>query len=265
MLVNIISFIVLILFLCLYLFCFVKLKGFHFTIFFNLSLLLILILYAVSNIFIALTTYIMLFIVLKIYSVVKIKRNNTFSTYFGVPGSGKTTVAAWLVRKAKKHKKKHNVYSNVPILGAYAIEKSDIGKYMMSDGLLILDECGTEFDNRNYKSNFTQEQVKFFKYHRHYNLDVACFSQFWNDIDIKLRNLSTNLFLLKPSIVPFFVCRRRIKKKIGINKDTKEIQDQFEFVPFSGYYFFAPSVWNMFKTHARDELPLKSFDVYSSD
>ena len=49
--------------------------------------------------------------------------------YFGVPGSGKTTVAAYLAKKDLK--KKRNVYSNVPITGAYKISKEDIGKFLI--------------------------------------------------------------------------------------------------------------------------------------
>ena len=38
------------------------------------------------------------------------KRNNTFDTYFGIPGSGKTTFSAWLSKKYQK--RKINVFFN---------------------------------------------------------------------------------------------------------------------------------------------------------
>lgn len=200
------------------------------------------------------------FIGLKVFEKIKMRSNNQFATYFAPPGGGKSTIAAYL---AKKYLKKGlNVYSNVPIKGCYKISKSDIGKYDMSYGLIILDEASTEFLARNFKNNFNDEQVKFFKMHRHYRVDILCFSQSWSDIDIILRNLSTRLYLLKKSIFPFFITRRTIGKKIGINKDTHLIEDQYYWIPFSRKRIFAPSVWHMFNTHDRDSLPIKKFDIY---
>lgn len=253
----ILSYIILCLFLMLLLYIIINIKGLEFTIFLILTLAYFIF---IPKFFIALGSYLFIFIAVKIYAFIKYKRNYQFSTYFGVPGSGKTTVAACFTKRVLKHH--GNVYSNVPIKGAYAIDKSDIGVSCIEDGLLLLDECGTEFDNRSFKTNFTPQQVKWFKKHRHHRMNVICFSQYWNDIDIKLRNLSTNLYLLKPSIVPFFVCRRKIKKCIGINKDTKDIIDEYSFVPFSSYYFFAPSVWNMFNTHDTEDLPYKDYPIY---
>lgn len=234
-----------------------KWKGFEFTLvlFFSIFFLGLLIpVYGLS----ILVIYFIIFIIAKIIEAKKMKRNYEFSTYFGIPGSGKTTVASWLARnELKDKKKKRNVWSNVPIKGTYKLEKSDIGVYNISNGRLILDECGTEFDNRNFKKNFTEEQVKFFKLHRHYKVDVNCFSQFWNDIDIKLRNLSTKLYLLKKSTIPFFIVRKEIGKKISINKETKEIIDEYYFKKLATKWYFAPKVWKMFVTDERPELPEK--------
>lgn len=259
MILYIFSIIILFLIFLFINFVLIKLKGFEFILFIYITIIFFL-LFSKINFIYRVFLYLILFIIVKFYSMFKYKRNCNFSTYFGVPGSGKTTVAACL----SKHNLKHHipVYSNVPIKGCYEIVKEDIGKYKIENGLLILDECGTEFDNRNYKSNFTNEQVRWFKKHRHYQVDIACFSQYWNDIDIKLRNLSTSLYLIKPSIIPFFVVRKKIKKYIGINKDTKEIVDEYSFVPFSSFYFYSPSVWKMFKTHDKEELPIKKFNIY---
>lgn len=253
------SIILLILF-SLLIFWFIKIiKGFEFTLFLTFTILYFLI-FSSFGFFKALLFYLILFIIIKLYSFIKTKRNYEFSTYFGVPGSGKTTVAAALTKKFLK--KGRDVYSNVPLKGAYQIDKSDIGTYKIEDGLLILDEAGIDFDNRNFKSNFSNGQVAWFKKHRHYHVDVVCFSQYWNDIDIKLRNLSTRLYLIKPSIIPFFIKRKTISKRIGIHDLNKDIIDEYSFVPFSGFYFFAPSVWKMFKTHDKEDLPVKEFKKY---
>lgn len=48
--------------------------------------------------------------------------------FFGLPGSGKTTLLADIVRQVLK-KGNISVYTNMPIKGAYILEKEDIGKY----------------------------------------------------------------------------------------------------------------------------------------
>lgn len=190
------------------------------------------------------------------------KRNNTFDTYFGVPGSGKTTLAAYLAKKTQKKKRK--VHSNVSIKGCYAITRHDIGHYDMSHSLVLCDEAGVEFNNRSYSKNFDYEQIEFLKHHRHYDVDLAFFSQYWNDIDVTLRRLSTRLFLLQKSMIPFFIKRKKIGKRIGIDPNTKQIIDEYYFVffLFGTRYIFSPALWKMFNTHERKEMPKKDFELY---
>ena len=185
---------------------------------------------------------------------------HVLNIYFGVPGSGKTTFAAYLVKKDLKHG--GNVWSNVPITGAMMLDpKSDIGKYMISNGRVIIDEAGIEYNNREYKK-FSEEQTYFYKYHRHYELGIDIFSQGFDDMDKKLRTLAQNLYVVKKSIFPFFIVRRRIGKKVGINDMTKEIIDEYFWVPFSRKWIFSPLVWNMFNTTSRVEYPEKPWEIW---
>lgn len=186
-------------------------------------------------------------------------KGKSFDIYFGVPGSGKTTFAAWLAKGDFKRKKV--VYSNVPIKGALEVDKDDIGVYSIHDGRLILDEAGSEFNNRRWKS-LTDEQIKWFKKHRHFGVDIACFSQSFEDCDVTLRRLATRYYLVKRSLIPFCVKRKRILKKIGINKDTKQIEDQFYFQFLGFRYIFCPVLWKLFKKEERYDLPEKEFRIY---
>ena len=182
---------------------------------------------------------------------------HVLSIYFGVPGAGKTTFAAWLAKKDLKYGVK--VWSNVPITGTLQLEpKDDIGKYMICDGHLIIDEAGLEYNNRDFKK-FSEDSTYFYKYHRHYELAVDIFSQGFDDMDKKLRTLAQNLYVVKHSIIPFFIYRRRIGKKVGINELTKEIIDEYYWVPFSRKYIFCPSVWKMFNTISRKQYPEKEW------
>lgn len=187
------------------------------------------------------------------------KKGNTFDIYFGVPGSGKTTFAAYLAKKALKKNKK--VYSNVSIKGTYEVCKADIGNYLIDNGLLLIDEAGVDYNNRKFKS-FTDEEVYFFKYHRHYKVDVAIFSQGYNDMDLKLRTLATKLYIVKKSIFPGFIKRKLISKKLGIDKQTKQIIDQYSFAIFGTKYIYCPKLWKMFNSYSTKDLPIKRFPKY---
>lgn len=197
----------------------------------------------------------------------KDKRNKTIfrikkcsiDLYFGVPGAGKTTWAAHLAHAALKRKRP--VFSNVFIKGAYQYDKSDLGTNLIENALVIVDEAGLEFDNR--KMSMTNEEIYFFKYHRHYQNDVVFFSQ-GLDVDIKIRKLAQHLYLLVPSILPGFILRKAIDRKVGID-DNGQIIDKFSFrSPLMGGYswIFAPRFRKYFNTLERKQLNLKTFPVY---
>lgn len=187
-------------------------------------------------------------------------REDILSIYFGVPGSGKTTFAAWLVKNELK--RGGRVWSNVPITGAMQYNpKKDLGFVNMVDGRIILDEASVEYNNRKFKE-FPQETITFLKYHRHYQTAIDVFSQSYDDMDITMRRLAQRMYLMKKSLLPWFVKRKTICKRIGIDEKTKQIIDEFYFRPFSTKYIFCPPLWKIFNTIAREELPEKEFEVW---
>lgn len=185
---------------------------------------------------------------------------HTLSVYFGVPGAGKTTMAAWLTKRDLK--RGHDVYSNVPITGAYEIDpKTDLGFYEIKDARVIIDEASVEYNNRKFKE-MAPETIEWFKYHRHWECAVDVFSQSYDDMDITIRRLATRYYLMGKSMIPFFIYRKRIGKRIGIDENTKQIIDQYQFVPFGKRYIFAPGVWKMFNTLSHKHLPKKEFKLW---
>lgn len=185
-----------------------------------------------------------------------------FNTYFGVPGSGKTTVAAWLTRKSMRKGRK--VFSNVPLKNAYKISREDIGNYDIRNCDLIIDEVGIEYSNRDFKS-FKKEELQFFKLHRHYKVNVYMFSQAYNDADKKMRDLSTRYYVVKRSIIPYFIVMRRLSKRVGIDKMTKQIIDEYYYFPwlFGTRYIFMPSLWTLFNSYSAPKLKHKDFYKYN--
>lgn len=187
-------------------------------------------------------------------------KSDILSIYFGVPGAGKTTFAAWLVRNDLK--KKRSVYSNVPITGAYKLDpENDIGKKNIVNGRVIIDEAGLEYNSRKFKT-FSDEARYFYKYHRHYQCAVDVFSQGWDDVDKTLRVLAQRLYVMKKSFLPWFVIRRTIGKRIGIDENTKQIIDEYYWVPFSRKYIFSPPLWKTFNTISRKDFPEKVWEKY---
>lgn len=216
------------------------------------------------------------------------KHPHVLNVYFGVPGSGKTTFAAHLTKWAlhenfiislcRKHdnalscfilrsgylKRRIDVYSNVPITGAYVLNaKSDIGNYMIENAKIIIDEAGIEYNNRNFKS-FPQEAIYFYKYHRHYQTSVDVFSQSFEDMDVTLRRLAQNFYVVRKSLVPFCVVARRIRRKVGVDDQTKQIADLYAMgLPvLDTKRIFSPPLWKMFNSYSRKELPVKDWQIW---
>lgn len=216
------------------------------------------------------------------------KHPHVLNVYFGVPGSGKTTFAAHLtkwalhenaiIRFCRKHENKLTraildskylkrsipVYSNVPITGAFQLDaKSDIGHYMIEGAKIIIDEAGIEYNNRNFKA-FPPEAIYFYKYHRHYQTSVDVFSQSFDDMDITLRRLAQNFYVVRKSLIPFCIVARRIRRKVGVDETTKQIADLYSMgLPvIDTTRIFSPPLWKMFNSYSRKQLPDKDWPVW---
>lgn len=188
--------------------------------------------------------------------------------YFGVPGSGKTTNAARIV--LQNLRKGIVTYSNVPIKGAIIYDPSQIGQVDISDGDMIVDEAGIHYNSRLYKS-MPKSQIEWFKLSRHYGIrNIHIFSQSYEDMDVTLRRLADQIFVVKRTLIPFVFCCRRIMVKVGIDKESHQIQDQyfFQFLGIKLYCGF--HYWHMFDSWSAPELPphkwyFSSFDSYTID
>lgn len=189
------------------------------------------------------------------------KIKEVVNIYFGVPGSGKTTMAAWLARRDLRRKGK--VWSNVPITGTYKLDVGkDIGVHHIEKGRIIIDEAGIEYNNRNYK-NLPLHQIEFFKYHRHYSTAIDVFSQSYEDMDITLRRLAQNYYVVTKSRLPFMIKVRCIGRRIGIDDNTHQIIDEFRWRSF--FYtrrIFSPPLWKLFNTKSHKKLTPKVWEKW---
>lgn len=186
--------------------------------------------------------------------------------FFGLIGSGKTTLAANIARKAQR---RHiRVFSNMPIQGTLKFELSDLGHYDMSNSIILIDEAGIDFDNRQFKSNFSDKnRLYFFKLIRHYKSSIFLFSQSWSDMDCKIRNLAQKYWYVKKSLIPFFVCAIPVRKSFGINDNEKKPDDIYSLDnPFIRLFTtsrcFAPLNWKLFNSWDAVELEQKDFEIW---
>lgn len=117
------------------------------------------------------------------------------SLYFGLPGAGKTTLMSYYAIKAIKSKKYLNVYGNVKmkINGYTYIDNDCIGKYDLSDCLILIDEATLFADNRAYKT-FDRGKLEYFLEHRHFNADICLFTQQWDGVDRKIRVITDRVY-----------------------------------------------------------------------
>lgn len=182
--------------------------------------------------------------------------------WFGVPGAGKTSMAALLSRYS--HGENIPVLSNFDLKGAYQVSATDLGVYDMSfEGLgchCILDEASSDFDNRLFKSFANSPAKDYFSFHRHQNNMVDVFSQGY-DIDKRIRDraCASGLFHLRKFAIPGFVSYRQIKKVLFIKKDDKQIVDGFSYVGLPRF-IYSRSVWSDFDTLDLSHCPKQQKD-----
>lgn len=144
---------------------------------------------------------------------------------FGKKGSGKST---FLVKLAYQYLKKgYTVYTNMDDLMLPGVRLFDInflGDFVPeANSLLLVDEVGMIWDNRNFK-NFKPSVRDFFKLQRHYHVIVYLASQTF-DIDKKLRDLTDGM-ILNINILNVFSLGKTIRRSVTLTESTSEAESR---------------------------------------
>lgn len=184
-------------------------------------------------------------------------------------GGGKTTDIAKRVQL--DNAKGWTCFSTVEIPGAYLINGEDIGKfYMPPKSSIFIDEVGMLYDNRDWKTGaLTKEVRNYFKLQRHYKHKVRMYSQAW-DVDVKLRNLTDQIYLLQ-NWFGFMSVGYQVKRKIVVVKPSADAESRiadelivspFIMTPFGGRTFtYIPHWIKLFNSYDAPELPEKEFKM----
>lgn len=211
-------------------------------------------------------------LIILIIGLITKKWRNPWKLYlvFGKKGSGKST---YLVKLAVKYLKKgFLVYTNMEdmmVPGVRLIDINQLGEFVPeSNSLLLVDEVGMIWDNRNFK-NFKPEVRDFFKLQRHYKVLVYLASQTF-DIDKKLRDLTDGM-ILNINVLNVFTIGKTISRKITLTESTSEaesrIAENLKFRPFwSWKYTYIPKWSKYFQSFVIPDKPKLPFrDIVSSD
>ena len=198
-------------------------------------------------------------------------------TFFARPGAGKTTQCVAFARKFSRSKMYKHVFLNFKhsVPGVYSCDLSGLGTWTFpQNSYIAIDESGIEFNSRKTKT-LPQSTIAWFKLHRHYRCDIDVFSQSWDDMDITIRRLSSELWLLY-RLGPWTL-GRRIYKRVGVDKNTHQIIDEYRMASMLwlliwplqlGYPFekkftltFRPFYYKFFDSWDCNDLPVAQFPI----
>lgn len=167
------------------------------------------------------------------------KQDFKIRIFFGNIGCGKTTCAVRTFKKMNKivnnfsesEQKNLNIpihfYSNFHCKLSNFNDLSRLGLFTFPENThLIVDEAGIVYNNRKFKT-LPQHTIEWYKLCRHYKCSVDIYSQSFDDMDITLRRLSSELWYVK-KLGPFTLLRR-IYKRVGVDEVTHQIIDKYEF------------------------------------
>ncbi len=179
---------------------------------------------------------------------------------FGRKGCGKSTTLCKLAQEYTKNG--WNVFcTDKGIPNTIWFPAEWVGKYKISPrSLLLVEEVGTIWDNRQYKT-FPTWVRDWFKYQRHEKVKVYLFSQSF-DIDKKLRDLTDEMWLLE-NVMRVFSYGKRIAKKwvLTFSESDKpsalaeNLQFASFFSPKSRSLIYIPKFAGLFDSFKPLELP----------
>lgn len=190
---------------------------------------------------------------------------------FGKKGSGKSS---YMIKLAYRYLKKgFVVYTNMEdcvIPGVRIINIKHIGDYVPEQhSLLLLDEVGMVWDNRDFK-NFRTDVRDFFKLQRHYKVICYLASQTF-DIDKKIRDL-TDSMMLCTNLMTAWSLGRTISKRFVLTSpqgdSESRISEQLVFEkPWRWHLTYIPKYakgYDSFQTPEKPPLPYKENPMLSA-
>jgi len=175
--------------------------------------------------------YVLLIIIVILFWFCRIKEGNVVLIFANI-GAGKTTLlsryAQKELRKIKKGKSKYkHIITNTPISGCMYVPKIRLllQQSCPEETLILVDEAGIVWNNRKMK--IKDEEIEYVKMIRHYKSKLVAISQSYDDVDITIRRIYTNMYILNK--IAGITLIRPIRKYVTIDKETEQIIDGYKF------------------------------------
>lgn len=192
--------------------------------------------------------------------------------YFGLPGCGKTTFAAMLADRYQKRGYRTFCLKDFPIDGCCLFQWSDLGTFDMSNSVIFIDEISLYADNRDFKK-FLKDVKQFFILHRHYHCDIVWFTQQYDGVDRKIRELTTCLYYIRSVGTLSFALR--INRYIDVDNERHEIYVGYRMSGILSILFawwngcfklcYRPLYYHKFDSFEAPELPVRLWPKYPPD
>lgn len=203
---------------------------------------------------------------------------------FGLPGSGKSTFLAQLAKRYQKMGYRVFINEDFPVDGCYLYSWSDVGKFDMSNSVVLIDEVSLYADNRDFKQ-FHKALKQFFILHRHYHIDIVWCTQQFDGVDRKIRELTSQLYYVSPFLFGFskITALQKIQyiptKRDLKNNPTAEPHQALVRIgllkiltsPISRSFWkavklcYKPRYFRYFDSFTAPELPYKDYPLYQTD
>lgn len=150
----------------------------------------------------------------------------------GLTGHGKTMFMAWLLKRQWKNEVM--IYPNFDIWFDDEKRGNGIDRWHVLDdtfgldsGVIAIDEGAKILDARKFMS-MPKEFADKVAEHRHYNLQIIFAVQDFNDIDVRIRRNTHELYTCHSVFrIPFDEDKKPIFQIIRVNKKTKVPSDSF--------------------------------------
>lgn len=189
--------------------------------------------------------------------------------FFGLPGCGKSTILAKLAQKYIKRGYRVFCMSDSPVVGCYLLDWDDLGRYDVSNSVILIDEISLRADNRDYKA-FSKAIKQFMILHRHYHCDIIWFTQQYDGVDRKIRELTTCLYYVRSlGAVSYAI---RIDRFIHVDKESMQILVGYKLSSFIQRLFawlngsfkicYRPRYYKYFDSYDAPKLHRKDFKQY---
>ncbi len=180
----------------------------------------------------------------------------------GKKGAGKSTDIQ--KRTFEALAKGWDVYSSTPVAGAKLVDPKKLAiSSLPSDSLILIDEAGIIWNNRDFK-DFNGDMRRYFKKQRHAKHKIVLYSQAW-DVDVTLRRLCDDLWIMKNYFGCYSVSRRILRTITLVSAEKMQGEGQiaddlrYDSLLFfwcgSVRFTFIPNYMNYFDSFEMEELP----------